>query len=221
MADAEKNIVASVVVVDNGEATLEECLKSLRNQSVQDIEIIVAPTENTNLEVARKYADIVLEPMRGIGRQRVAAILKASSNYIISCDSDSIYDVNYVKYALEDLRFWNVVKAASIYPLKPSYQGYFESLFNPFIPYEHALAFRKDVFLRHGLDKLEYRDIRSDIGPELAKREFIFQDPRMKVWTRLPTRDGGLIINNYLLSMVLAAIPGSIVGGSIILNELG
>ena len=208
---------ASCIVVDDGEVTFEECLKSLRNQSVRDIEIIVAPTENTNLEVARKYADIVLEPMRGIGRQRVAAILKASSNYIISCDSDSIYDVNYVKYALEDLKLFPVVKAGTILPLKPSILGYVESLCSPVIPYEFSLCFRKDVFLQHGIHLLNYDvDPRRDIGPPLMFKVGFVNDPRLVVWTRFPTKGANMVANEYLLSMVFAAIPGSVIGGSIL-----
>jgi len=212
---------ASIVVVDNGDPNLEECLKSLRNQSVKDVEIIFCPGPKSNLEVAKKYVDTILPPMVGIGKSRIRGILAAKTNYIISCDSDSIYSRDYVKIALEDLKLFPVVKAGTILPLKPSNLGYVESLCSFIIPYEFALSFRRDVFLEHKIHLFDYdSDPRRDIGPPLMQKVGFVNDPRLIVWSKLPTTGAKMIADDYSLSILMSGVPGAVVGGTIIYNML-
>ena len=81
----------TTVVVDNGEKLLERCLQSLRQQTVP-VKIIVASGPKTDVALAEKYADKVMNPVTGIGRARVQAILEASTPYVVSADSDSVPD---------------------------------------------------------------------------------------------------------------------------------
>ena len=208
----------AAVVVDNGEPTLERCLVSLRSQSVRPL-ILVAPGPQTNMEVASKYADRVLPPADGIGRARVQAVLEADADYIVSCDSDTVYDGRYVEYALQSLQLFPVVKAGIILPLDSGGGdplAWAESFFSPLIPYEFALAFRKKVFVDAGLDREDYSNPRADIGVHLARRMFfVLNDPRMTCWTRLPTKGAVLFKENYLLSALGAMVPVATLGGVI------
>jgi len=95
--------VVTAVCVDNGEPTLEQCIQSLRNQTVK-VRVVVATGPKTNMELAKSLADAVIGPFDKIGVARVTAILKHGDDVIVSCDSDSIYDPHYVEYALEDLK---------------------------------------------------------------------------------------------------------------------
>jgi len=109
----------SAVVVNYNEPTLERCLQSLSQQTVKLKEIIIADggSSEEQLEIARQYGKVI-GPIKGIGRSRVEAILKAESDYILSCDSDTIYDKRYAQYALENLREVNAVRAGTILPLE-------------------------------------------------------------------------------------------------------
>jgi len=205
------------VVADNGEVNLERCLASLRSQSVRPY-VIVASGPKTDVEVAVRYADRVMEPVEGIGRARVKAIVEADAEYIISCDSDTVYAPGYVEYALQSLQLFPFVKAGTILPLDTDdvALAYAESLFSPLIPYEFALAFRRKAFLEAELDKEDYSSVRSDIGMGIVKRMiFVFNDPRMVCYTRLPTKGAVNFRENYLLSALGAAAPLAVVGGLI------
>jgi len=195
--------VVTAVCVDNGEPTLEQCIQSLRNQTVK-VRVVVATGPKTNMELAKSLADAVIGPFDKIGVARVTAILKHGDDVIVSCDSDSIYDPRYVEYALEDLRVSDSVKAGSIYPLPGHY--YLESLIEPnllfFMPYEFSLVFKKSLILSRLPRDWEQASPRWDIG--MLTVPFTI-DYRMRVWTRLPTYYGTRIIAGVKLAGVGAA----------------
>ena len=178
--------MVSAVCVDNGEPTLERCVKSLRDQPVK-VEVIIAAGPRTNMEIARSIADKVVGPIDFIGLARLEGVKTASSDFIISCDSDSIYGEGYVQYALEDLQRFNAVKAGTILPLDPSIDGYVESLFSRLIPYESGIGFRRQA-LYDILRVFPFTPFnrRADIGWHVLLLNPRI-DPRMVVWTRMPT----------------------------------
>jgi glycosyltransferase involved in cell wall biosynthesis len=197
--------VVTVVCVDNGEPNLEWSIKSLRDQTVS-ANIVIAAGPKTNIELAKSLADYVVGPISGIGRARVTAILKYGDDVIVSCDSDTIYDPRYIEYALNDLVYTNSVRAGTIYPLNPSVEGWFEALMTPFIPYEYALAFKKQYLLSRLPRNWESLGSRWDIGWLLLPYAI---DTRMRLWTRLPTYGGTIAINTAKLGIVatLSALP--------------
>jgi glycosyltransferase involved in cell wall biosynthesis len=215
------------VVVDDGEPTLERCLLSLRNQTHPLSEVVVASGLKTDLNVARRLADRVLNPVEGIGKARVQAILSCNAEYIISCDSDSVYDPNYVKYAVEDLqRGARAVKAGVILPLEwKNPLAVLESIFTFLPPYEYAIAFRKSEALKAGLLEeagKEGDNPRWDIGWFIANRLNALPDFRMLCYTRLPTYGANYIAENYLVSALAGTlIPIGTVSLIVGFSELG
>jgi len=168
------------VLVDDGEPNLERCINSLRNQKNVETEILLCGGAKTDYRLAKKLADRVFGPIHTIGRARVKGILEASSNYIVSCDSDSIYDSRYTEYALENLRQANAVKAGTILPLEwLDGLALVETMFSLLPPYEFAYSFRRSAFLAANLHKEDYDSPRSDIGWYLAWRLLPRLDPRM------------------------------------------
>jgi len=176
----------TAVVVDNGEEILERCLQSLRLQTVP-MEIIVASGPKTDLALAKRYSDLVLDPVAGIGRARVHAILEASTPYVVSADSDTVYDSKYCEYVLEDLKAWRAVRAGSIRPLEGSPMAWVETATQLAFAYEFSLAFRRQAFLDAGIHELDYSHPKNDIGREVLVRLLPLPDPRMVCWTRFPT----------------------------------
>lgn len=202
----------TAVVVDNGEINLERSLLSLKPQVD---ELIVCPGPKSDLTLASKLADRVLEITEGIGKARVKGILEAKGKYIISADSDCIYDGGYVGSAVQDLQLLNAVKAGRVLPLEWNPVSVFEGLMVPWFCYEFGLAFRRDAFLGARIHEADYSDGRSDIGLSVLSRLLPVPDPRMLCWTRLPTHYGDIIMRDYLPSILassallggVAAIP--------------
>ena len=183
----------TAVVVDNGEEILERCLQSLRLQAVP-MEIIVASGPKTDLAVAKRYADLVLDPVAGMGRARVQAILEAETPYILSCDSDTVYDSKYAEVACQDLKTLRAVRAGSIRPLEGSPVAWVETATQLAFAYEFSLAFRRQAFLDAGIHRIDYSKPKNDIGIGVLMRLLPFPDPRMVCWTRMPTYHAELAV---------------------------
>ena len=92
--------VSIIVPVYNVEKYLNACLESLKNQTLKDIEVICVNDGSTDnsLSILESFAKndrrfIVINQENG-GRSlaRNAGLKKASSSYIMFCDSDDLYD---------------------------------------------------------------------------------------------------------------------------------
>jgi len=215
---------ATAVVVDNGEPLLERSLLSLHDQTVKPY-IIVASGPKTDLELARSLADEVLPPQSGIGRARVRGILKANSEYVLSCDSDTFYSPTYVEEAVNYLSTFgefgfNFVKAGSIHPHEENVLGRIETLAVMLYPYEFCLAFRKPAFIELGIHECDYSNPRIDIGHYLVTRTITTVNPRMECYTRLPTKFVSDLAE-YAPSIVLSSIPAGLAAGLVLLSVLG
>jgi len=213
----------SCVLVDNGEPVLERSLRSLRDQTVP-VEIIVCPGPKTDLRVAEKYADKVLEPVEAIGRARVAGILAARGRYIVCADSDTVYEKHYAEYAAQTLGSVNAVRAGVILPLEVAeplsvLEPVFHFLF-PVGPCEFAIAFRRQAFLEADIHQENYDHPLRDVGASVWGKLGLWPDWRMTCWTRLPTRFGRQVAEQYAPSTLAGAIPILGVVGTIIASEL-
>ncbi|MCR6691542.1 MAG: glycosyltransferase family 2 protein [archaeon YNP-LCB-003-016] len=200
----------AAVIVDNGEPNLPKCIESLRRQTIP-VRIVVASGPKTDMQLASRLADKVYPPIQGIGRARVNAIICEDAEYIISCDSDTIYNEHYVEYALEDLKSgFKAVKAGVILPLEwNNGLGILESACSLAIPYEFALAFRRSEALKAGLveEARKWSDNRMDVGWFILTRLNPIPDPRMICYTRFPTYGAKYMSENYLPSIIGGAIP--------------
>ena len=213
------------IVCDNGEETLDRCAESLRHQTLP-VRVVIAAGPKTDLPLAKKLADKVYDPIGGIGKARVNAILNEKDGIILSCDADTQYASSYAEIAVQDLRLLNVVKAGTILPRGDCPQddlalAWTEALFNPLIPYEFCLAFRRSSFLNAGIHRMDYSDPRADIGLEISRRMIpLVSDPRLVVWTRLPTKGALTVRDQYLPSFLGVAVPFGALGAIVGLNEL-
>jgi hypothetical protein len=211
----------TTVLCDNGEPTLTRCIESLRHQTVKPY-IILCGGSKTNFGLAGKLADKILGPIEGIGKGRVEGILEAETEYIISCDADTVYEQHYCEYALEDLKTGaKAVKAGIILPLKWNEPlVLLETALTLIPPYEFAIAFQKSAFLNAGIHKLDYSHSRADIGGAVVNRLNALPDFRMVVWTRMPTKGGYEFAEKYLPSALIGIAPVVGVAGVTLANEL-
>jgi glycosyltransferase involved in cell wall biosynthesis len=199
--------VTTAIVCDNGEPTLEKCISSLRSQTTP-VNVVIAAGPKTNLALAEKLADKVYPPIRGIGRARVNAILNEEDEYIISCDADTYYDVNYAKFAIEDLKKTRAVKAGTIIPLEWKEPFVLlEAALTLIPPYEFSLCFRRQAFLDAKIHLEDYSDQRADIGGAVVNRLNALPDLRLVCWTRMPTKGGYDFAQKYLPSALIGMFP--------------
>lgn len=82
--------VSVIIPTKNSARTLEACLKSIKNQAYQNIELIVVDnnsTDNTK-EIAEKYADKVFNRGPERSAQRNFGVENSNGEYVVIIDSD-------------------------------------------------------------------------------------------------------------------------------------
>lgn len=103
----DKPLVSAVVPTSNSEKYIEKCLQSVRNQTYDNIEIIVVDksSENKTVEIAKKYRarifrfEYVVD--KTIQIQRNIGISKVEGEYLFSIDSDFELTPKVVEECLE------------------------------------------------------------------------------------------------------------------------
>lgn len=94
--------VSIIVPVYNVEAYLPECVESLRNQTLEDIEIILVDDESPDNcpEMCDRYAKedcrikVIHKKNEGLGFARNAGLAVATGEYVAFTDSDDYEDIN-------------------------------------------------------------------------------------------------------------------------------
>ncbi len=144
---------------------LEGCIKSIREQSIKDYEIIVVDTNSTDRTkaIARKYhVKVINEPRKGPGvaRNRGANIAKGA--ILVFCDADVRFD----RYFLEKLeeRFRKIIGGCifrlrtydageKIHEMAYNYVNIIAKFMNKIgiaITTGSCFAFRRDMFFKAG-----------------------------------------------------------------------
>ena len=93
-----KSDISIIVPIYNAEKFIKKCVDSLINQTKTELEIILindGSTDNT-LKILKEYKDkrikLFSNKNKGIGKTRNFGISKATSKYIMFCDSDDYYE---------------------------------------------------------------------------------------------------------------------------------
>lgn len=210
------------VVVDNGEPMLEGCVESLRDQSTR-VRVVVAAGPGTDMELARSIADEVVGPVEGIGRARVEAVLRSTEEYVLSCDSDTVYHPMYAEAAVRALKLFPAVRAGTVLPHhgEESWLGLIEGMIaTKLFCYEFSLAFRRDAFISAGIHEEPYEAPRADIGPYVCTRLLPVPVPDMVCWTRLPTNYARKLVTDYAYPIAGATIPVAVASGVVAAREV-
>ena len=99
------NEISVIVCAKNSELTIEDCLKSLReNQPFEIIVVDDGSTDNT-VEIAKKYTDIVcFNEGRGIASARQLGTEQAVSDYVSYVDSDVVLPENCLSEMLHEMK---------------------------------------------------------------------------------------------------------------------
>lgn len=95
-----------VVPTKNSARTLEACLRSVREQTCPDVELVVVDnySADVTVEIAQKWADKVIEGGPERSRQRNIGALVGSGEFVCFLDSDLILEPNVLEEAKTLLR---------------------------------------------------------------------------------------------------------------------
>lgn len=89
---AQVNQISAVVCCLDSITSIEECLKSLKESNVKEIIVVDGGSTDGSLDVAKKYADILLKDEgRGLGNARNIGLRRASGRYVLHSGPDNSY----------------------------------------------------------------------------------------------------------------------------------
>ena len=97
--------VSVIIPIYNSQKNLKECLNSVINQTLKDIEIICIDDGSTDksLKITKDFAKndnriiILTQQNKGAGSARNLGIEKASGDYLAFLDSDDFYDISFLE----------------------------------------------------------------------------------------------------------------------------
>ena len=156
------DLVSIVVPVYNIVKYLPECIKSILEQTYNNIEIILVDDGSTDAsgelcnEYAQKYNNIkaIHRKNGGLGFARNTGIENATGKYVAFVDGDDFIGENHIKNLI-----LNIVGSNS----DASYGGYCQQVGEAYIPKENPLSGEiyegddiRNVFLPHLCGKLKY-----------------------------------------------------------------
>lgn len=96
-------LVSIVIPTRNSERTLDKCLASIKNQSYQNIELIVVDNNSTDRtkEIAKQYTDKVFNFGPERSAQRNFGTKQVSGEFLLIHDSDIYFNTDSVKECVE------------------------------------------------------------------------------------------------------------------------
>ena len=99
----EAPLVSVVITTKNEEKNIENCLRSIREQTFTDIEIIVVDnfSEDQTTEVAKQYAAKVYFKGNERSAQRNYGAMVASGKYLLYLDADMILSPSLIEECVE------------------------------------------------------------------------------------------------------------------------
>lgn len=104
-------MISIIVPVYNAEKYLDRCLTNLVGQTYKDIEIILINdgSKDKSLEIGQKWAQkdarirIIDQVNSGVSAARNAGIKAAKGEYIMFCDADDWYELNFCEKACKEI----------------------------------------------------------------------------------------------------------------------
>jgi len=188
--------VSIVIPALNEEDSIEDCLRSIRDQSFRDYEIIVVDGGSTDgtVEIADRYADRVISaPGSSIGEARWIGIQEAQGEIIVSTDADTLHPRFWLDRLTRHFKDPDVVAVGgAVYPSNPSemtlaYTAGLNTVANSLHWFIGSnMAFRKEAFIRAGGYPLLIKGEDWSLSARLANYGRTVYDPEAYVWTDIP-----------------------------------
>lgn len=103
---SDKPLVSVIVPTRNSHGTIGDCLKSIRNQSYKNIEIILVDNNSSDktTEIARKYTKLIFNKGPERSSQRNYGAFKSKGKFVLFIDSDMELTKDVVKECVESIK---------------------------------------------------------------------------------------------------------------------
>lgn len=147
--------ISAIIPTYNNEKTIEDCIISLKNQSVQLDEIIIIDnnSEDKTIEIAKNINCTILNIKSNRSQARNIGAKKSKNQILAFIESDSVYDKNWSQYVLEEFKkgACAVIDRRAVYNPKTLISKINDEIFN--IRYKNYKPFsmwviKKDLFLK-------------------------------------------------------------------------
>src|SRR5579872_2969104 len=98
-------LVSVIIPTRNSQEFLELLLKSIKNQSYRNIEVIIVDNNSSDKtkEIARKYTDLVFNKGPERSAQRNYGVSKSKGDYILFLDSDMELTKDVIKECVREV----------------------------------------------------------------------------------------------------------------------
>ncbi len=179
----------------NEEEFIENCLRSIRAQTLPPAEIIVVDNGSTDrtVEIARKFADLVLIlPGLSLWEMKQRGVEAAKSPIVVTTDADTVAPPDWLEKLLRHFSDPNVVAVGGpARALEPStvsdlYTKGLSAIAQAGLLYDANMAFRKDVMLRSGGYARLKRGWDWELSARLSRYGRVVYDPEAYVVTDVP-----------------------------------
>ena len=99
-------LISIIIPTKNSSKTLEACLNSIKNQTYENLEIIVVDNSSTDItkEIAQKYTDKVFNFGPERSAQRNFGVNNSSGEYVAIIDSDMELDKKVIESCVEKIK---------------------------------------------------------------------------------------------------------------------
>ena len=96
-------LVSIIIPTYNSEKTLAKCLESIKNQTYQNIEVIVVDnySKNDTRKIASQYTDIILLQKGGMGKQINQGVYSSNGIYVLFIDDDMYLSKNVISHCIK------------------------------------------------------------------------------------------------------------------------
>lgn len=224
-----------VIPALNEEEFIEDCLRSLRAQTVP-VYIIVLDNGSTDktVEIAKKYADeVLIHPGLPVWKMKQLGVETAKTPIVVTTDADTVVPPEWIEKLLRHFSDPNVVAVGGpIWPFEPDKVSYLytkslSAIAQAGLLYDANMAFRRDVMLRSGGYSRLRRGWDWELSSRLRKYGRVVYDPEAYVHTDVPFNRqlefASLAANAGLLSIGAATRSPSALGLSsgFFLSSLG
>jgi glycosyltransferase involved in cell wall biosynthesis len=123
--------VSAIVCSWNCRSTIEQCLKSLRDNQVGEIILVDASSNDGTRELAKKLVDKILtDPREGLARARNIGIAEASKTFIINVGADNIMPRGSIAKMLQYLSKGNYAGVSAMTFMKSTTMNYITTAMN-------------------------------------------------------------------------------------------
>ena len=173
-----KPLISVILPTYNKEHTLMKSIRSIQNQSLKNIEIIIVDDCSTD-KTKQHYNNLLETDSRvrifnhvknlGVWRSRIDGFLYSNAKYVIHFDPGDIYEDNYV---LEDL--YNIISKYNIDSIKMACRFIYD--------YNNISNYKNSVVIKDNFTQIAYR-------PDIWKYNYHYFKMNGWIWNRIARKN--------------------------------